>query len=492
MKAKVISIGARREDALPFRDRLAKLQKKPNRHNLERALELLNTRHICIRVGAKYCVCDVTVAKQGALPQHKTDFKEQYRTYVFKDFSGRERSLGDIWLDWPGRRSYDGTLVFAPPGAPVDDSDDDFNTWRGFRSQPKPGNWSLFRNHLRDIVCQGHDEWFEYLLNYFAHMVQYPGRVPGVALVIRGKQGTGKTIVYDTLRRLFWKFNRALLDNPKHVVGNFNIHLAEKVLVCADEAVFARAKETVGKLKSMITQPEQRFEAKGFDPVEMLNVARLLIISNDRHVVHAARDERRYFVLETADTYAQRPGEDVHAANERRAEYFDPITRQLDEGGADALLYDLLHRDIRGFRPLEFPDTPFLDDQKLLSMEPHEKWLYDRVMERHKWFTDQTDDRRPKKTDVYTDYRDAAKGYTGKTPLLNEAWFGRFLADVFGTEVGTRRVTRYVPGRAGTHKKTQVPVYWFPSVAAAQEKVLSYLGVSGRKIRIRLSKKGAS
>jgi hypothetical protein len=485
MSARVISITSK--TATPtFKTRLTELHKKPTQRNLLRALALLNTRHVAIKVGAKHCVCDITVSHQGVLPQHKSDFKEQYRTYVFKDFSGRERSLGEIWLDWPERRAHLGRITFAPPGAPIEEDDDDnYNTWRGFRLEAKPGDWSLFRAHLRDIVCQGHDDWFDALVDGFAHMVQFPGKLPGVCWVIRGKQGTGKTIVYDSLQRIFRRFNRALLDNPKQVVGNFNMHLAEKVLVCADEAVFARAKDTVGKLKSLITQPEQRFEAKGFDLIEMLNVTRLLIISNDAHVFHAAADERRYFVLETKNTYAQQPGESLEEANRRRAAYFDPITRQLDSGGAEAMLYDLQRRDLRDYKPLKFPDTPYLNDQKILSLEPHEKWLYDLVMDGHKWFTDQTDTNRPSKIDVHSHYRTAAKDYTGKTPLRNAVWLGRFLADIFGVGVGTHKRTYY--GLKG--KRTQVTVYWFPPLAEAQQKLLTYLGISGGKLRVRIPKK---
>ena len=466
--------------AMPFKARLEKLR-RPSRGNLERALELLNSRYVCGVVGNKFSVCDTAVQHKGVLPLHRSDFKERYRTYVYKDFSGKERSLGEIWLDWPDRRAFDGQLEFAPPGAPRNEDDDNFNTWRGFAVQPKPGDWSLFRNHLRDIVCHGNPEWFEYLLTYFAHMVQRPGELPGVSVVIYGEQGTGKTMTYETFRRLFHKFNRALLDNPKHVVGNFNMHLAEKILVCADEAVFARAPETVGKMKSLITQSEQHFESKGFDVVEMRNCVRLLILSNDNHVIHASRGERRFFVLKIKDTYAQQPNESLTDVNLRRARYFDAITTQLNNGGVEAMLHDLLHYDLRGRKLSKVPDTPWIYEQIFESLKPHQRWLYDLVMEEHPWFSDPSR-LPPSKPEVYQHYCDRAKKYTGRSPLLGDSALGKLLRTVFGAGVGAHR-----PRRDGK----QVPVYVFPPLAEAREKVLRHLGLSRGKITIRLRKRGA-
>ena len=371
-------------------------------------------------------------------------------------------------------------MVFRP-GEPSRGPNDsvDFNTWRGFRLKATAGKWNLFRDHLETVVCRGNTTWCDYLLDYFAHMVQSPGRLPGVALVIRGQQGTGKTLVYKMFELLLHPWNAVLLEDPKRIAGQFNSHLAEKILVCADEALFARDKQIVGKLKSTITAESMLFEAKGFDAVPLQNYIRLLIISNDEHVVHAAADERRYFVLETDEQFAQRRGESLFAAAERRRPYFDAISRQMmRDGGAAAMLYDLRRRDIADFDPRIFPDTPFLARQKELSREPHELWLADKLASGTWWFT--SPDKRPSKTAVYTDYCMEAPKYNRRTPLKTSAEFGRFLSEVFGVGVGTHR-----QGRDGGK---QVAVYWFPPLAEARDMWERYSGNSGGKMRIRLLK----
>src|SRR5262249_11733681 len=144
---------------------------------------------------------------------------------------------------------------------------------------------------------------------------------------------------------------------------------------------------------------------------------RLIIISNEEQVIDAARDERRYFVLETADTFAQQAGESESAAAARRRQHFDPISRQMmHEGGAAAMMSDLLRRDIRAFAPRVFPDTPFLAQQKALSRRAHEQWLAAKLGDDGcSWFDDDAP-RSPSKKDVYRNYASIAPQYDRRSP----------------------------------------------------------------------------
>ena len=45
------------------------------------------------------------------------------------------------------------------------------------------------------------------------------------------------------------------ISNSKHLVGNFNAHLRDCVLLFADEAFYAGDKAHVGVLNSLITEP---------------------------------------------------------------------------------------------------------------------------------------------------------------------------------------------------------------------------------------------
>ena len=201
-----------------------------------------------------------------------------------------------------------------------------------------------------------------------AHCVQHPEKPPGVALVLRGGRGTGKGIFARGFGELFGRhfFTTA---QGQHLLGNFNHHLRDKLVVFADEAFWAGDKAGEGVLKAIITEPTLAFEAKGFDVEHGPNHVHLIIASNESWVVPAGLDERRFCVLDLAEEHAQ------------ESAYFGPIVRQLQNGGPAALLHDLQKRDLSGFNVCNVPQTQALLDQKAFSMDPLEEWWEERLSE---------------------------------------------------------------------------------------------------------------
>jgi hypothetical protein len=58
-----------------------------------------------------------------------------------------------------------------------------------------------------------------------------------------------------------------------------------------------------------------------------------------------------------------------------RKEYFGAIQRELREGGAAAMLYDLLQMDLGDWHPREIPITRGLMKQKKESLRGHFQWF---------------------------------------------------------------------------------------------------------------------
>ena len=79
----------------------------------------------------------------------------------------------------------------------------------------------------------------------------------------------------------------------------------------------------------------------------------------------AGRDERRFFVLNVSD--------------KRRKDlpYFGAITDQLNQGGYEAMLHDLLELDLQRFNIRRVPETEALREQKIRSMDPMDEWWRD-------------------------------------------------------------------------------------------------------------------
>jgi hypothetical protein len=87
-----------------------------------------------------------------------------------------------------------------------------------------------------------------------------------------------------------------------------------------------------------------------------------MMASNEDWVVPAGERERRYFVLKVSDDKLQDHG------------WFKGINEELDDGGYEAMLYDLLHRDLGDFHPRQLPKCNDLTGQQALSMGPLDSW----------------------------------------------------------------------------------------------------------------------
>jgi hypothetical protein len=279
------------------------------------------------------------------------------------------RSAGEVWIKHPRRRQYMGGEVFDPRN---DHRPDQFNRWRGWGVQPVKGDWSLMREHIRAVVCGGDQTIYDYVIRWLARMLQYPWLVGEVILVLRGDEGAGKGILGWWLMRVAGSHGYYISDT-EHLTGRFNDHLFGKVFMFADEAFFAGDKASAGKLKALATEPEQAYEAKGRPLFRGRNAAHVLMTTNNRWVVPASLDSRRWCVL------------DVSGARLNDRAYFNAIGAELDRGGAEAMLYDLLLVDLGGFEVRDYPVTAALIEQRDISLDHEIAWLKDVLHRGHVW-----------------------------------------------------------------------------------------------------------
>lgn len=299
--------------------------------------------------------------KDGSIDQEfwSTDaFRLYFSNQIIQ--SGRSQvKLGDYWINHPERRTYRG-LVFEP-GI---EREGYYNLWQGFSFEPDgSGQWDIFHEHLLNNVCQGDQELFTWVFGWFAHMMQKPQDKSGTSLSLRGQQGSGKTIVGKIFGRLIKK-HYTLIDQERYLFDRFNSHMASTILLHSDEGFWGGDPRHIGKLKSIVTSDTQRIENKRVDSIEIRNYVRLLITTNDDWVVPTAFDERRFAVL------------DVGNNNQQDIEYFVEMLKQMENGGYEALLYDLLNFDLSQTNVRVIPHTAALDSQKEMSMQPIDSYWY--------------------------------------------------------------------------------------------------------------------
>lgn len=273
--------------------------------------------------------------------------------------------LGTAWLDDPYRRQYD-EIVLMPEGC----EPWKYNLWRGWTCEAKQdGDCSLFLAHLRDNLCSGVAECYEYLLNWLALTLQRPYEAIGVAVVLRGEKGTGKGTFATLFGSLIGQHFLHIIRSSD-LTGRFNSHLQDCVVMFADEAVWAGSKTEVTTLNGLITEPTIFIEGKGRDGYESRNMLHLIIATESDWSVPAGLDERRYFAVKVSNDHKQ------------DLPYFKAIKRQFyEEGGKEKFLWLLLNRDISKFMPQQMPKTEELMEQKIKSLDPFMEWWHEKLLD---------------------------------------------------------------------------------------------------------------
>jgi len=325
----------------------------------------MNDQYFVTLVGGKLRVVEeepngeLSFMDQGAF----VNYFSNIQVHVGDDQNGMPiyKSRGKWWFSHPQRRSYK-KVVFAPGGEVPNDH---YNLWRGFSVAPKAGtDHQLILDHIRDVICSGNEEHFDYVVKWCARLVQHPATQSEVALVLRGREGTGKNTFVEAIGSLM-KHHYFETAASEQVVGKFNGHLRDKVFVHANEAFFAGDKKHEADLKALITDANRAFEAKGVDIVQGSNYVHLVMSSNSDWVVPAGADARRYFVLDVSDERKQDES------------YFARIKDRFYKGEGKAnLLHFLLSVDLKGWHVRNAPKTEALQDQKKRTFDSLREWLF--------------------------------------------------------------------------------------------------------------------
>lgn len=373
--------------------------------------------------------------------------------------------LGKWWLMQEHRRQYRKIVFWPNREVPPDQ----YNLWRGFGCDAKPGDGHLgFLGHIMDNLCDGDQDLFDYVLNWMARMIQQPDRPGEVALVIRGKKGTGKGFTFRTLGSLLGQ-HYIQVSNAKFVVGDFNAHLRDCVFLFADEAFFAGDKKHESILKALVTEPTLTVEAKGIDAEPAPNFLHIGVASNEDWVVPASADERRYLVLQASDDARQNTA------------YFKELQRQLDAGGRENLLHYLLRRDLTDFEVRHVPTTEGLTEQKALSQRSEESWWYHKLLE-GRWLPHHLRyENSVAKDALYEDYVDEMVRL-GVQRRLNRIALGKFVAKVCpkGYPASEQRYVRYEASSSRGESYTRKGRPWhyvFPSLPEMRDAFEKAIGV---------------
>lgn len=332
---------------------------------LDPRIERMNEKHAVVMVGGSVRIANLQASNVVTLST-VGDLHALYSNEFIESSQGKLIPTSKAWMASSARLTYSGGIGFYPNGS---HSENVLNLWRGFCVQPDANaSCDRFLDHIRVVLCGGDQESYDYLIGYFAHLIQHCEDIPGVAVVFEGGKGVGKDSCLDYLAKLVGEQFAPVISQPEQLTGRFNGHLQTALMLRVQEAVWAGSRKDEGALKSLITSPEIIVERKGVDAVTARNHVRVMITANASWVVPASADERRFFVL---DIKSKKPD----------LAYFKALREEMNGSGPAALLHFLQQYDLSQFDVRDVPQTKGLMEQKILSLHNIDRWWFDFLLE---------------------------------------------------------------------------------------------------------------
>lgn len=288
-----------------------------------------------------------------------------YRVRVGTRKDARLTPAATWWTTWHGRYAVD-TVAYDPEDTREQSGETIENTWRGFAIQPSKGSWKLISWHLLNIICDGNKTYFEYLVRWLAHAVQRPGTAPEVMVVLRSTaEGVGKSTVGHLMLRMFG-IHGHVANGINEIFGDFNEVIVGKSFILLEENAFPGDHKLAAAMKGIVTANAISINPKGRPRYSIPNMLHMLLTTNEEWAIPAGADARRFFVLEVTR-------KEDHS-------YFDSLRAEMNSGGVEAMLHDLLQIDLVSFNPRAVPVTAALVRQQRLSADDITGWIMDALV----------------------------------------------------------------------------------------------------------------
>jgi hypothetical protein len=427
-------------------------------------VEEMNKSYAVVRFGDKAVVANTSEReirfsrKEAFFDLHANKFPPST-----DEDEGERKTKAQLWWKHRQRREYISPGVVLEPSAPPKERPGALNLWRGFAVEAKKGKWSLMQAHILNVLANGNGDHAKYILDWMAYCVQHPEVPAQTALAFTGRQGGGKGVVWRTFCALFAPHSLHFSDQNQFT-GKFNANLGKAVFVFLDEAIWGGDKTIIGKVRAMITEPTLQIEPKGIDSMTVPNRLSLVSCSNEAWSVPIGIGDRRWGAFKTNDRYAY-----GNCSDAEREAYFGPLYAEIENGGLEAMLYELLRRQVTAGGIRNLPNTEEKARLKSRSLDTTPLWLETSLqrgeLADYAWGEDGLviDKDAP-----FDDYEQFCKARGKRSETWSEWWAA--LREIFGDRVNTNHRQTDDNGKRGPRK------YKFPPLKRCRELFDAYVG----------------
>jgi Family of unknown function (DUF5906) len=256
-----------------------------------------------------------------------------YNVYYYDQKTAEKLNFFQEWLKDDFIREYE-SVEFVPP--PLECPNRRLNLWQGFAvnqmaGDATKGSEQLFLSHV-SVLVNHEPANVDYLVKWLAHLVQRPGELNGIAVVlISSKEGAGKNMFIDLLARMIGEQYYFETANVKRdLFSQFSNGRFNKLLINIDETNRKKVFEFQDEMKNMITSKCLHYEKKNVDQITVRNFNRFIITSNHEIPIVAGDNDRRYVIFRCSN---EKVGD---------KQYFESFARYMENSDNIKAIYQYL------------------------------------------------------------------------------------------------------------------------------------------------------
>ncbi len=245
------------------------------------------------------------------------------------------------WLSDENIRFYDNVDYY-----PIMDMcpDNTFNLWNDFPIKSialdENADTSLLHFHIKTLLNDDIKD-YEWFLNWLAHIIQFPHKKTGVAVILYDKEfGTGKSMIAEQLLKKIIGIKKMIVTcKTDKVFGKFS-NTQGKLLCVLNEASGKDTFELNEVIKEAITGFTMEMEKKGIDAITIIDFLNYIITTNNLNCIKLEEGDRRFMVFNTS---SKMKGD---------VEYFNKLASALDDDVIMRKFYEeLINRDLSNYNP---------------------------------------------------------------------------------------------------------------------------------------------
>jgi putative DNA primase/helicase len=249
--------------------------------------------------------------------------------------------------------------------------DDKYNLFKGFiyEDGTEEYNEEVVNNFIEHVkfLCRDDEKVKNYVISWFAHLIQKPEIKTKVALVFYSfEEGLGKNILFDIVAKLLKGYCGKFKDT-KAITDRFNGDMFGKLFIVGDE-INAKAQEVANELKDIITRITETIEFKNKDKMHNIpDYKNYVFTTNNENVFKISNSDRRFLLVECPD-------------EKKDERYYNTLFNILDNDIKLKSIYNYLKKyDIKNFNIREIPKTEYKKNIIFQNLPAYYKFIKDNV-----------------------------------------------------------------------------------------------------------------